>query len=380
MTGQPRRPRFSIVSAVYNVEPYLPEFIASIDRQRFPLDDVEVIAVDDGSTDGSLDLLIAWAQRHPGRVHVYTKPNGGQGSARNLGLQHASGEWVTFPDPDDRLGRDYLRAADRFATANPGVEVMSARPVLLEEATRAMSFAHPRSWQYTRGDRAANLVEEPNVFLGVSSGAFFRLDRIGARELRFDTRIRPNFEDGHFAARYVLDLPEPVIGLLHDAVYVYRKRAAGTSTLQGSMGHPGRYSNVLEHGYLDLLERGRRPDGSVPGWIQQLIVYELSWYLSEDEKITSSVDLPQDLAPRFHELLDRILGQLEPGSVAGHRARHLAPRWRDLLAHAGRGLGWRSPFVVRSRLDRAMGLRRIQYRFVGAPPTASPRRTRTWRS
>jgi glycosyltransferase involved in cell wall biosynthesis len=362
------RPRFSIVTAVYDVEAYLPAFIRSVERQRIDRAQVEVVAVDDGSTDGSRDLLLDWARRGGGRVRVLTKPNGGQASARNLGLQHARGEWVTFPDPDDVLDPDYLRAADRFAKAHPGVEVMSARPVLFHEASGLYSRGHPRRWQYADGNRTANLVDEPSVFLGVTPGSFFRLDRIAAGALRFDERIRPNFEDAHFAVRYLLDLPEPVVGLLHDSVYVYRKRAAGTSTLQGSMRHPGRYSDVLKLGYLDVLERGRAPDGSIATWIQQLIVYELSWYLSEDEKITASIDIPPELAPRFHELLDELLARLDPNVVERHGARRLNSPWFDLLARARRGQDWHTPYVVRSRRDRAMGLRRFHYRFVGARP------------
>ena len=363
------RPRFSIVTAVYNVERYLPDFIASMEGQRFPLERVEVIAVNDGSTDGSLAVLEAWARSSAAQVHVVTKPNGGQGSARNLGLEQASGEWVTFPDPDDLLEPDYLGAADRFAEAHPEVEAMSARPVILNDATGRRNPNHPRRWQYRDGSRVDNLLDEPNVFFGLAPGSFFRLDRIQARELRFDTRIRPNFEDGHFAARFLLAQGRPLIGLLRDSVYLYRKRADSSSTMQTSMAHPGRYGAVPELGYLDLLERSRREDGSVPPWIQQLIVYELSWYLSEDAKISSPVVLPPELAPGFHELLDRILRLLDPAVVAVHGVRRLQRVWLDLLAHAGRDVPWHASRALVTGRDPAMGLRRVQYRFVGALPT-----------
>ena len=108
MTGAPRRPRFSIVTAAFNVQRYLPDFIRSVEAQRFASEDVEVIAVDDGSSDGTLQLLRAWADRSAGTVRIHPKPNGGQASARNLGLEHATGEWVTFADPDDILDPDFL--------------------------------------------------------------------------------------------------------------------------------------------------------------------------------------------------------------------------------------------------------------------------------
>lgn len=369
MTGQGPRPRFSIVTAVYDVEPYLPAFIESIERQRIAPADLEIVAVDDGSTDGSLDLLGRWARSSRFRVKVFTKPNGGQGAARNLGLEHATGEWMTFPDADDQLERDFLRVAGDFAGRHPEVEVMAGRPVLLEEAVGRIVDKHPRRRQYDGGNRLVDLALEPTVFPGSTAVSLYRLDRIRAEGLRFDDRIRPNFEDGHFAVRYLLALEPCLVGVLRDAVYVYRKRAAGTSTLQRSLRDPGRYTDVLEHGYLDTIARARRRFGTVPAWLQHVLIYELSWYLSEDEKISSEARIPPALLPRFHELFARILAELEPEVVAKHDVRRLGSAWVDVLSRAGRGADWHAPYAVRTGADDAMRLRRVSYRFFGRPPS-----------
>jgi glycosyltransferase involved in cell wall biosynthesis len=155
MTGRTGTPRFSIVTAVYNVETYLEAFIASIERQRLDRGDLEIVAVDDGSTDSSLDMLRQWAGRSRHRVHVFTKPNGGQGSARNLGLEHATGEWVTFTDPDDMLDGGFFRVAGRFADANPGVACLSPKPILVVGPEGTVEDRHPRSSQYDHGNRVA---------------------------------------------------------------------------------------------------------------------------------------------------------------------------------------------------------------------------------
>ncbi|MBW9209494.1 bifunctional glycosyltransferase family 2 protein/CDP-glycerol:glycerophosphate glycerophosphotransferase [Mumia sp. zg.B21] len=85
---------------VYNVAPYLEECLESVLSQA--LQRIEVIAVDDGSTDGSGDILARFAQRDR-RVTVVRQTNAGQGAARNLGVSRARGTFLTFLDADDTL-------------------------------------------------------------------------------------------------------------------------------------------------------------------------------------------------------------------------------------------------------------------------------------
>lgn len=91
--------KVSIVVPVYNVKNYLKECMESLINQT--LQDIEIIAVDDGSTDGSADILTEYAQKYPQKVVVFHKENGGQASARNLALDMVKGEYVGFVDSDD---------------------------------------------------------------------------------------------------------------------------------------------------------------------------------------------------------------------------------------------------------------------------------------
>ena len=363
-------PVFTIVTAVYDVEAYLPDFIASIEAQTFDPTKIRVIAVDDGSTDGSPAILEAWARRRPTVVTVLHQANGGQGSARNLGLAEATGTWMTFTDPDDMLDPDFFAVAERFALAKPDVAIMASKPWLLEEAKGRVTDTHPRRAQYEAGDRRVDLDREPNSFPGSATVSLFRLDRIRALGLRFDGRIRPNFEDGHFTICFLLGLEAPVAGILRDARYIYRKRAAGDSTLQRAFRDPGRYTDVFRYGYLDVLERGRARTGSVPAWLQHVLIYELSWYLSSDEGSMTRIRIAPDLVPTFHELLGQVVRQLDPEVIARHTVRPLKSIWSDILAHAFREDDWHSPMVARTKVDPRMGLQRLSYRYVGTPPSA----------
>ena len=100
-------PKISVIVPVYKVEKYLPECIESVLAQTFT--DFELILVDDGSPDNSGAICDAYAARDP-RVRVFHKENGGVSSARNLGLDHARGEWIAFVDSDDTVTTDFLQS------------------------------------------------------------------------------------------------------------------------------------------------------------------------------------------------------------------------------------------------------------------------------
>lgn len=90
----------SVVVPVYNVEKYLDWCLESLERQT--LSDIEIICVNDGSTDSSPELLCDWAKRDS-RIKIIDKPNGGLSSARNAGIDAATSPYVCFLDSDDRF-------------------------------------------------------------------------------------------------------------------------------------------------------------------------------------------------------------------------------------------------------------------------------------
>ncbi len=92
--------KISVIIPVYNTAEYLPKCLDSVCGQTYK--NLEIICVDDGSTDGSGDIAEHYAEKDP-RVQVIHKANGGESSARNVGLQHSTGEYVAFVDCDDWL-------------------------------------------------------------------------------------------------------------------------------------------------------------------------------------------------------------------------------------------------------------------------------------
>ena len=96
----------SVIVPVYNAEKYLSRCIDSILAQSYK--DFELLLIDDGSKDGSATICDNYAIKDS-RVRVFHKANGGVSSARNLGLDNATGEWITFIDSDDYVESEYLK-------------------------------------------------------------------------------------------------------------------------------------------------------------------------------------------------------------------------------------------------------------------------------
>ena len=91
-------PKVSIIIPTYNVEAYLKECMDSVTRQT--LKDIEIICINDGSTDGSLEILKEYADKDP-RIVLVDKENEGYGVGMNIGLDKASGEYIGIVEPDD---------------------------------------------------------------------------------------------------------------------------------------------------------------------------------------------------------------------------------------------------------------------------------------
>ena len=110
-------PAVSIIMPVYNAEKYLREALDTVLAQT--MTEIEVLCVDDGSTDSSLDILHEYAAKDP-RVTVFTQDHQFAGAARNLGIKHAAGKYLLFLDSDDvfdprLVEKSYTRAEETNA-------------------------------------------------------------------------------------------------------------------------------------------------------------------------------------------------------------------------------------------------------------------------
>lgn len=223
------RPKVSVIIPVYNVERYLQECVDSVRRQSFS--DIEIILVDDGSTDAS-GRMCDEVSRIDQRVRVVHKQNEGLGRARNTGLDVASGEWVMFVDSDDfialntieycmgiidRVKVDELRFLFEFFSdgkKSPGIvptgsdcHVSEEKWVKMEPLMDSMAeLPGPRSFIATS--------------IGSACTALYRREIIESHRLRFESEREYISEDYLFNIEFGANCGG--IGYISEKFYFYR--------------------------------------------------------------------------------------------------------------------------------------------------------------
>lgn len=185
----------SVIVPVYNCEDYLPRCIESILSQTHS--QIQLILVDDGSSDGSGEVCDSYALQDS-RVVVHHQQNGGVSRARNAGLGLADGKWVLFVDADDCVEQDYCSKM-MFAAVENQADVVIARPY---------SESWPEIYVYPSDEiedlkKGCLAYDETRFDYNIDGpwGKLFRQSIIEQHHLRFPERLSRS-EDAHFCASF----------------------------------------------------------------------------------------------------------------------------------------------------------------------------------
>lgn len=174
------QPDVSVIIGAYEAMPYLVECLASVEAQTIDPGRMEVIAVDDGSTDGTGECLEEFAARVPIPVTVIRQENsGGPSGPRNVGLAKATGRYVFFLDADDRLGPEALERMVAMADRN-GTDVVLGR-------VEGVNRTAPKSMWGETLDRTD--VFSSNIKFTLSAQKLFRRALLDRHGMRFDESL-----------------------------------------------------------------------------------------------------------------------------------------------------------------------------------------------
>ncbi len=192
--------KLSVIVPVYNAQDYLHDCIGSLLAQT--LEDSELILVNDGSADASKRIMEEYGRAHPDRISCLTVENGGQGRARNIGLELAKGEYVGFVDSDDWvLPEMYEKLCTKAEVEQADVVVCDIRKVYEDGSTELLT-----TWQENK----------PLASAGSACDKVFRRGVIG--DIRFPEGLW--YEDFAFSAKVLMRSKKTVY--LPEELYLYR--------------------------------------------------------------------------------------------------------------------------------------------------------------
>lgn len=300
---------FSIVIPVYNVEKYLRETLESLENQTLNFKDfVQVILINDGSTDNSEKVCLEFRDKYPDNVIYIKKENGGVSSARNVGMKYVEGKYVNFVDSDDKLSKDVLYKVLKFFENHYHEIDFVSIAIRYFEARKGL---HPLSKKFN-ADKIIDVTTNPHdLQLNVSS-VFIKSEV--ALQYRFDESLKYG-EDAKFINQILIRKMK--YGGLKSAEYLYRIRKDQTSAIQNSRFDKDWYADSLENFSLDLLKYVENELGEVPYYIQQVILYDLQWKFKIQDK--NNRILTEEERENFFRAVRQVLEYIDVISILTHR-------------------------------------------------------------
>lgn len=310
--------QYTVVAAVYNVEKYLDDFFSSLTKQRLNFKKhIQIILVDDGSVDKSAEIIQKWQQKFPQNIRYFYKENGGQASARNLGLQYVETDWVTFIDPDDFVSPDYFYKTDTFLRKNANISIVGCPLVFYFEDKDMVKDTHPLKYRFAKGDVVLPLSNLKDHLQLSASTAFFKIDNIRNAHISFDEAMKPSFEDAKFVTDYILNTDLSTnAAFLSKISYFYRKRSDGSSTLDRAWQNPLLFSRVIEKGCIEILKTAKKKFGNIPEHIQRIVLYHIIWYFGRIvNKPAALSHLNEEQKKHFIALLHEMFSYIDEKTI-----------------------------------------------------------------
>lgn len=307
---------YNIVTSAYNCEKYLDKYFETIVNQSIGFKKfIRVVIVDDGSTDGSADIIKKWRKKYPINIKYIYCENAGQAKARNLAIKKIKSGFVTFIDGDDFISEDYFKTIDNFLKKNKKVEVVSCNQVFYIEKTKEIK-EHYLAFRFKKKSSVVSADDMKGFIQTTASSVLFKTKHIKQHQLYFDEKVKPIYEDGHFVNRLFIFEPNIKIGFLSKPVYYWRKRENLSSTVDKAWLDKRRFDDALRYGILDLLKKANEKFGYVPVYLQRFALYHISWYFNKIVFKNFSLGfLEENEIDRFKSLVEQIFFYIEIDTI-----------------------------------------------------------------
>ncbi|GHV28421.1 hypothetical protein FACS1894167_05370 [Synergistales bacterium] len=304
----------SVVIPIYNTKPFLTRDLESIVNQTYT--NLEIILVDDGSTDGSEKICDEYAASDK-RVRVIHKANGGEASARNVGLTHSRGEYVMFCDSDDEIPLDAVMVfSDAFSGSEVDIVIGSYKEIGDE-----IRYAYASKETYTAAEVAYEMITDKSIYgtqyiMSTVCGKLFKNEIIQKNNISFNENMAVG-NDSIFVAEY-LRFARKIFNVFVPQYIYYKFNAIPGQRVAGTMWlYPDLYRLVFVT-YQKLWELFPNDDVN---WAERKkkaagVIFDklMPWLINA---VTYEEHFPGGLLPNIRELIDSSL--MRNASIAYRR-------------------------------------------------------------
>lgn len=259
--------KVSVVIPVYNSEIFISNTLESLLNQIFPLDDMEVLMIDDGSTDQSASICRTYADKCSS-FKLFQKENGGVSSARNMGIKYANGKYIMFLDADDTYSSETIKNVYAFFEKHyHEVDVVT---FFLERYKLPEMQKLPPHMRYTVLNHTAvfDLNRRDNIYIAQTTMNICIKNRMETN-LFFDEKLK-SAEDQKFVTSNLMGKMK--IGYCHEAKYNYFRHGSSV-TSERLFPHISFDSETAFYEWLFAQYEG----SIIPKYIQALVFYNMTW-------------------------------------------------------------------------------------------------------
>ena len=288
---------FSVIIAIYNTGRYLDDSIGSLLNQTINFHKIQVILINDESTDDTEKICFNYIDLYPKNI-IYTKINhSGVSKARNVGMKYAVGKYANFLDPDDKWDYQAFKNFLLFFKYYKQIDFVAGRLKFFE----AKENYHPLDYKYYKS-RVVNLTNEYNCIHLSASSCIFKQSLIKDK----------SFEEGVFSgedARFVLNilLTNPMMGIIRESIYYYRRRADSSSVVQSQKQMIDFYFETLKSVSYYLINSSKSLFNMIVPFIKFYIGYDILFRIqSEAYKYLNSKNLK-----KYSIMIEELLNLIE---------------------------------------------------------------------
>ncbi len=304
---------------VFNKEHYVEEAIKSVLNQSYNKEsEIDLILVNDGSTDKSCRILDKFARMYPEQITYVDTLNRGPAAARNYGFSFVSDhvDVVGYVDADDIIGKNAVSEIHRFLLGN---NVNIATIPVRYFNSKGMGGDHSLNYRFLKGSKVVNVYQNYDAIHFYAGGVFIKREILSKNNSFFDESMQ-YWEDALSINRHFLH--HPTYGVVSNAYYYYRRDdEKNNSVVDEYWDMKERYTCLVNKGYKSLIKKSISLHGKVLPFIQYLIVFHMKLYLFDHNYKKMIAILTSKEQEEFIRAIQDVLTYIEPYYISSQKMK-----------------------------------------------------------